>query len=568
MVAIRSRNDMGMADRVNEQEFQYECRVCGVSARFWRLNCPACHREGKLRQRMAGHAELRARIHPLNTMTRDHPPRISTSIAAMDHVLGGGGVIPGTVALVVGDRGVGKSTLLLQACVGLSLTLQRVLYVSGEEAESQFSRLVVRLGYGDSSRVSFLQSEWIEELLFAADMHRPQAMVVDSAQAFASPTERGQRGGTAQIRRLTRDLIRLARQSNVAIFLVGQTNDDGSVAGPKKLEFWVDAVIRYKRVARSAVLREITATKNRFGKEGDRLVLEMTAEGLRDTGEIITAEARAAARKERDDDDDGDRSERRPSKKTKGKAAKNRPPSRPPPSRPTPPPTAPRPPQAPMPDPPPVPPAPPRARGPFVPTIIRNSSPSRLSIVRGPVESPPVAELTEDPSVPGVAPGTPSPSTQEPPECQSTTEAETDTSDAEDDSSDLETEQPEEEGEANDGTAEQDGSEDDGADDDKAATVEPTITEMPAPPPPLPTAVADEDEDPAAHTRRKRQEHAILAAKQQANLQEQIDAPKPKPKPKTLDEALQDAFKASDQGKRLASTPAEETPPDDNDSGT
>jgi hypothetical protein len=236
-------------------------------------------------------------------------------------------------------------------------------------------------------------------LLWAVDVHRPQAIVVDSAQAFASPSEKGQRGGTAQIRRLTRDLVRLAKQSHVTVFLVGQTNDDGSVAGPKKLEFWVDTVIRYRRVARSSELREIMADKNRFGKEGDRHILAMTAKGLIDTGEVVTSESRAAARRERDEAD------RRGSKKSKTKKGRSSSPSSRPPPPPIPQRAVPLPPREGDPRPgdvllPRIPPQP------FKPIIVSKPPPSRpqLRVVpNSPEETPPDDDAVE----PGAAPKVP-----------------------------------------------------------------------------------------------------------------------------------------------------------------
>ncbi|MFA5853454.1 MAG: DNA repair protein RadA [Patescibacteria group bacterium] len=199
----------------------------------------------------------------------------STGIAEFDRVLGGG-VVPGSLVLLSGEPGIGKSTLLLQ----VASALPNVLYASGEESADQVALRFERLGLAAPS-LKFLSETDITTILATIDAEKPSLVIIDSIQTLSSPEAAGAQGGATQIRALTAQLMDYAKKSGVPMLIVGQVTKDGDVAGPKTLEHLVDVVVSFEG-DRSSNYRLLRTAKNRFGATDEVGVFEMTASGLKE----------------------------------------------------------------------------------------------------------------------------------------------------------------------------------------------------------------------------------------------------------------------------------------------
>lgn len=208
-------------------------------------------------------------------MTSAEAERLRTGLPELDRVLGGG-VVPASLVLVSGDPGIGKSTLLLMALAAMSNEWKTVL-VTGEESAAQVKLRADRLGGADGVRV--FQETNLEDVCAALELERPAVCVVDSVQTLCDPQIGSAAGSVAQVREAAGRLLRIAKQSDIAMFLVGHVTKDGSVAGPRVLEHLVDCVLHFEgdRYRAHRVLRSV---KNRFGATSELGVFEMTARGL------------------------------------------------------------------------------------------------------------------------------------------------------------------------------------------------------------------------------------------------------------------------------------------------
>lgn len=203
--------------------------------------------------------------------------RVSTGFVGVDRVLGGG-LAPGSVALLAGEPGIGKSTLLLQVVANLSAAGLSCLLASGEESRGQVASRARRLGV-DGASVSFVPGRELPSVVAAAHTSRPFLLAVDSVQTLRDPSSGQVPGGPAQVRSCADALIGLAKALGIAVILTGHVTKDGDVAGPRTLEHAVDVVLTFDGDPRSG-LRMLTGGKNRFGAEGEVAWLEMTARGL------------------------------------------------------------------------------------------------------------------------------------------------------------------------------------------------------------------------------------------------------------------------------------------------
>ena len=213
----------------------------------------------------------------LSQVPTSNTPRFTSALGELDRVLGGG-LVQGSVILLGGDPGIGKSTLLLQCLTQVSQQ-QAALYVTGEESPQQVSLRAQRLKL-PNQHLKLLSSTCIEEIIAEAGRHKPAVMVIDSIQTIFTNNLQSAPGSVSQIRESTAMLVRLAKQSNIAVFLIGHVTKEGQLAGPRVLEHMVDTVLYFEGDS-STRYRVIRAIKNRFGAVNELGIFAMTDEGLK-----------------------------------------------------------------------------------------------------------------------------------------------------------------------------------------------------------------------------------------------------------------------------------------------
>ncbi|MBI2796006.1 MAG: DNA repair protein RadA [Gemmatimonadetes bacterium] len=276
----------------------YRCTDCGAEFPKWAGRCEQCGEwntlaeepvavaaptgKGKSAKRALGHAALAhggvaARATLLRDVVGGEADRWRTGIAEFDFVLGGG-VVPGSVVLVGGEPGIGKSTLLLQVAAQLDAMGRAALYVSGEESPLQVRLRADRLG-ADAGRVSLLSETRLETIIATALAAQPAAIVVDSIQTVFTQDLEGAPGNVGQVRECAARLMRLAKETGITVLLVGHVTKGGGIAGPKTLEHIVDTVLYFEGEG-ALDHRILRATKNRFGSVDEIGVFRMTQQGL------------------------------------------------------------------------------------------------------------------------------------------------------------------------------------------------------------------------------------------------------------------------------------------------
>ena len=263
----------------------FVCQQCGHQAIRWVGRCPSCGAWNALVEEVVEDAPRSAGIlteesvtpTPLAEVALDETARMPTGIGELDRVLGGG-MVPGSVTLVGGEPGIGKSTLLLSMAGRLSAARVRVLYVSGEESLRQTKLRAVRLGFA-SSAMALLAQTHAEAVIEAIRKTAPQVVVIDSIQVLESTELTSAPGSISQVRCCAHTLVRLAKTSGFALFLVGHVTKDGFLAGPKVLEHLVDTVLHFEGESASG-FRLLRSLKNRFGATYELGVFHMTSEGL------------------------------------------------------------------------------------------------------------------------------------------------------------------------------------------------------------------------------------------------------------------------------------------------
>jgi DNA repair protein RadA/Sms len=271
----------------------FVCQECGAQSPKWLGRCGDCgawnsfveekaQPEGAPAAAAAGHRYVSAgtpgvaRLYE-DVQLSDHP-RVSTGINEFDRVLGGG-VVPGSLVLIGGEPGIGKSTLLLQAAANMARTIGSVLYSSGEESEHQIKSRGERLAVGRAP-LYLLAETCLERILEEIARVKPSLVIVDSIQTVFSLKFQSAPGSIGQVREAATQLLFAAKGQNIPIFLVGHVTKDGSLAGPKALEHVVDTVL-YFEGERHHSHRVVRAVKNRFGAISELGVFEMTSSGLR-----------------------------------------------------------------------------------------------------------------------------------------------------------------------------------------------------------------------------------------------------------------------------------------------
>lgn len=296
-----------MAKLTKTAKSVFYCSACGNEEARWFGHCSACGewntateappelkgsaaarvpaKPGRGRWTPAGSARP-AGPRPLASVEIEGAARTRTGLREIDRVLGGG-LVPGSLVLVGGDPGIGKSTLLLQLAIALAALGKRILYIAGEESEEQVRLRATRLGALPETLLILCETD-LESVLEAAGAVQPDAMIVDSIQTIARADLEGGPGSVTQVRECGLALLHYAKGSQVPVFLVGHVTKDGAVAGPRVLEHMVDAVL-YLEGERYQHYRVLRAAKNRFGSTNELGVFEMTDAGLREVANASEA---------------------------------------------------------------------------------------------------------------------------------------------------------------------------------------------------------------------------------------------------------------------------------------
>ena len=256
----------------------YVCQSCGYQSSKWLGRCPECEKWNSLVEETDSPVlALSGEISLLNAVDADEAIRITTGIDEFDRILGGG-IVPGSVTLIGGDPGIGKSTLLLQVCDRLSVSGKKVLYVSGEESAKQTKLRANRFGTA-SKELYILNQTNVELIKEHIDKLKPDILVVDSVQVVYSSQITSAPGSVSQVRHCAGFLNVVAKNNEIALFLIGHVTKDGSIAGPRVLEHLVDTVLYFEgdRFTSFRILRSI---KNRFGSTNEIAIFEMLITGL------------------------------------------------------------------------------------------------------------------------------------------------------------------------------------------------------------------------------------------------------------------------------------------------
>ena len=270
---------------------QYNCSECGAVSPKWTGHCGECNAWNSFVEvvveatptrggRFSGYTggAVAQEVRNLSEVAADDVRRTATGIGEFDRVLGGG-LVPGSVVLLGGDPGIGKSTLLLQVLDRLSGRF-KVLYISGEESPAQISLRAQRLDLM-AEQIRILAETQVERILKTADKEQPAVLVVDSIQTIFTELLQSAPGSVAQVRESCAQLVRYAKRSGTAIFFVGHVTKDGQLAGPRVLEHMVDTVLYFEGDSGSR-FRVIRAFKNRFGAVNEIGVFSMTEQGLKE----------------------------------------------------------------------------------------------------------------------------------------------------------------------------------------------------------------------------------------------------------------------------------------------
>ena len=260
----------------------FVCGSCGGETPKWQGQCPQCGAWNSLEQRSAASARVASAATAValsaGVALAAAATRVASGAQELDRVLGGG-IVPGSVILLGGDPGIGKSTLLLQVAAFVAHS-RAVLYASGEESVSQVSLRAQRLSLG-AAGVAVVAENDLAAILALASERRAELLVIDSIQTVQSSTAGAPAGAVSQLRECTAELVRFAKASGTAVIIVGHVTKEGTIAGPRLLEHLVDTVLYFEHEAGSRY-RIVRATKNRFGAVNELGFFAMTAGGLRE----------------------------------------------------------------------------------------------------------------------------------------------------------------------------------------------------------------------------------------------------------------------------------------------
>ena len=271
---------------MTKQKTVFYCTSCGNETPKWQGRCPSCGQWNTLQEHIEKPSSIgRARSAPvgmsrvpksLDEVNCEEEIRFTTGIGELDRVLGGGAVA-GSLVLVGGAPGIGKSTLLLQICASLC-NGRKVLYISGEESEKQLKLRAQRIGVMPQDLL-ILSETRLSDILDATESLTPDILIVDSIQTLYNETSESTPGSVSQVKECTMSLLQLSKTQGITVFVVGHINKDGAIAGPKVLEHMVDCVLYFEGDPNSSY-RLLRAAKNRFGSTNEIGVFEMGDSGL------------------------------------------------------------------------------------------------------------------------------------------------------------------------------------------------------------------------------------------------------------------------------------------------
>lgn len=270
---------------MGKSNIRYVCQECGAISSKWLGKCPECENwnsfseefvEKEVVTKSIGISSNKKPV-PLSEITISDEDRYKTNISELDVVLGGG-IVKGSLVLVGGDPGIGKSTLLIQVASAVSQTGLKVLYVSGEESLKQTKLRADRLGI-KSDRIYLVSENNLDYVVKYVADYKPDVLIVDSIQTVYNPSVSSSPGSVSQVREATATLMRISKVDSVATFIVGHVTKSGAIAGPKVLEHMVDTVL-YFEGDKNHTFRILRSVKNRFGSTNEIGIFEMTYKGL------------------------------------------------------------------------------------------------------------------------------------------------------------------------------------------------------------------------------------------------------------------------------------------------
>ena len=275
---------------MRRRDATFICQSCGAVYGRWQGKCDACGEWNTVAEESSpsagahgpGRKPRKGRLFPLEALAgaAHHPPRLASGLAEFDRVTGGG-FVRGSVLLLGGDPGIGKSTLLVQVAAALARGRHRAVFISGEEAVAQVRLRAERLGLAGAA-VELAAETSIEDIVSTlAEGETPRLVIIDSIQTMWTDTADSAPGTVTQVRASAQALIRFAKRSGAAVILVGHVTKDGQIAGPRVVEHMVDAVLSFEGEG-SQQFRVLRAAKNRFGPTDEIGVFEMTGGGLRE----------------------------------------------------------------------------------------------------------------------------------------------------------------------------------------------------------------------------------------------------------------------------------------------
>lgn len=267
---------------------KFVCQSCGYVSPKYLGRCPNCgswnqmveeleHTEAVKSTPSRRTSDLEVKPQKINSVSFEKEPRIKTDLSELNRVLGGG-IVPGSLILIGGDPGIGKSTLLLQVSGQLQKNSGKVLYVSGEESASQIKMRADRLGINGDDLYVYPQTD-MSYIRQTIDELKPDYLIIDSVQTMDEPEIGSAVGSVSQIREVTAELMNIAKQQNITVFVVGHVTKGGAIAGPKILEHMVDTVLYFEGDTHHSY-RILRSVKNRFGSTNEIGIFEMQTQGL------------------------------------------------------------------------------------------------------------------------------------------------------------------------------------------------------------------------------------------------------------------------------------------------